>query len=305
MKTSLRTTIAVLVALASANAQEPDPSIAGLAKASADFVKAYNDKKAADIAALFTEEGEMSDQKGEDRISGREAIKARYEAIFADENPPQMALEVSSVRLVAPNIAIEDGTAHVTPGGDENAPPRSTTYTAVLVKNESGNWQIASTRDLSDVTDAAGQLSDLADVLKGEWTCRTSDGMQMDLAFGWDESGKFLSGAILTTTADTEPQPAIMRIGWNAARKTIVSWIFDAKGGVTQATWADSDDGWSIRTEGTTADGESMTASQELTTDGKDTLIWEVTNRVIDGVKQPDNTLRFVRRPPEPKDKDN
>jgi len=304
MKTTFRTTIAVLMAFASADAQEPDPSIAGLEKASADFVKAYNDKKAADIAALFTEDGELSDRSGEERTTGREAIQARYEEIFADEKPPQMALEVSSVRLVAPNLAIEDGTVHLTPSDDEDAPPRSTTYTAVLLKNESGVWQIASTRDVSDVTDAAGQLADLADVLKGEWTSRTSDGVQMDIAFGWDDSGKFLTGEILTTTPDAAPQTANMRIGWNAARKSIVSWIFDSEGGALQAVWADTDDGWTVRTEGTTAEGETITANQELTTDGKDTLVWKVTNKVIDGEQQPDNTLRLVRRPPEPDDKE-
>lgn len=35
------------------------------------------------------------------------------------------------------------------------------------MKNADGVWQIASTRDLKDSTDAAGQLADLADVLKG------------------------------------------------------------------------------------------------------------------------------------------
>ena len=43
-------------------AEEPDPSIAGLQKAAADFVTAYNQQDAAAIAALFTEDGEMTDR---------------------------------------------------------------------------------------------------------------------------------------------------------------------------------------------------------------------------------------------------
>ena len=31
-----------------------------------------------------------------------------------------------------------------------------------------------------------------------------------------------------------------------------------------------------------------------------DTLIWAATNRVVDGEKQPDTTLRIVRQAPEP-----
>jgi hypothetical protein len=211
-----------------------------------------------------------------------------------------MAIEVYSVRLVAPNLAIEDGIAHFTPGGDENAPPRSTTYTAVLMKNAEGAWQIASTRDLDDATDSAGQLADLFDVLKGEWTCRTEEGVQLDLAFGWDPAGKFLLGEMLTTTADAEPQQGNIRIGWDAAKKSIVSWMFDAAGGSTQGFWTPTETGWLIRSDGTTADGETLNATQELSPEGKDTFIWSATNRVINGGKQPDKSLRMVRQAPEP-----
>ena len=298
----MKANITICLALACAlqvRAEEPSPEIAGLHKAADEFVTAYNNKDSAAIAALFTEDGEMTDVTGKDLTSGREQIKTRYERIFSGD-PAAMAIEVHSVRVVAPNLAIEDGTVHLTPSGDENAPPRSTTYTAVLAKNTLGIWQIASTRSLSDATDAIGQLAGLAEVIKGEWTSRTSDGVKLDIAFGWDPTGKFLAGETLTTTADGEPQTGSIRIGWNAARKCIVSWIFDSKGGVTQGVWTPTDAGWLIRAEGTTADGETITASQELTTEGNDTLIWAATNRVVDGGKQPDTTLRIVRQAPVP-----
>ena len=298
----MKANITICLALACAlqvRAEEPSPEIVGLHKAADEFVTAYNNKDSAAIAALFTEDGEMTDVTGKDLTSGREQIKTRYERIFSGD-PAAIAIEVHSVRVVAPNIAIEDGTIHLTPSGDENAPPRSTTYTAVLAKNTHGIWQIASTRSLSDATDAIGQLADLAEVIKGEWTSRTSDGVKLDIAFGWDPTGRFLAGETLTTTADGEPQSGNIRIGWNAARKCIVSWIFDSKGGATQGVWTPTDEGWLIRAEGTTADGETITASQELTTEGNDTLIWVATNRVVDGGKQPDTTLRIVRQAPAP-----
>lgn len=295
--------ISACLALASnpppAFSQETSPELAGLEKAAADFVAAYNKKDAAAIAALFTENGELSDLSGEELTSGRDEIKAFYADIFADKDAPSVAIEVSSVRLVGANLAIEDGTTHFTPPGDD-APPRSTTYTAVLTKTAEGVWQIASSRSLNDVTDAAGQLSDLANVLKGEWTRTSTDGIRLDLAFGWDASGKFLTGEILTTTADSEPQTGSIRIGWNAAKKSIVSWMFDSKGGAIEGVWTATDTGWLIRAEGTTAEGETFTASQEITSESKDTIIWNATQRVVDGEKQPDNKLRLVRQAPEP-----
>jgi uncharacterized protein (TIGR02246 family) len=301
-KLTTRLAIAMLASPMLLFAQEqPSPEIAGLEKAAADFVEAFNKQDASAIAALFTEDGEMADLSGTDLTSGREEIKARYEEIFSND-PPQMAVEVESVRLVAPNLAIEDGTAHFTPGEDEEAPPRSVTYTAVLMKNADGVWQIASTRDLKDSTDAAGNLSDLADVIKGEWTSRTADGLKMDLAFGWDKSGKVLAGETLTTSADGEAMEGSARITWDAARKSIVSWIFDGAGGSTLGLWTPTETGWVVRSEGTTADGESMTSNQELTQESKDVLVWAASNRVINGELQPDATLRIVRQVPEPAD---
>lgn len=279
-------------------AEEPAPEIAGLQKAASDFVIAYNNKDAAAIAKLFTEDGELSDLTGEEITSGREEIEALYSDVLADENASSIAIEVSSVRLVTPEIAIEDGRAHFTPPG-ENAIPRSIEYAAVLSKDAEGKWLIASSRTLRDVTDAAGQLGALSDALIGEWTSTTADGVRLDLAIGWDASGKFLSGEMLTTTADAEPQTGTIRIGWNANKNSIVSWMFDSKGGVIEGVWTVTETGWLVRAEGTTADGEAFSAVQKITPEGKDTIHWDASERVIAGQKQPVNKLRLVRQAPE------
>ena len=162
---------------------------------------------------------------------------------------------VVAMDLGAIDLAIEDGTFHLDPPG-EDTPVRSTNYTAVLQKNDAGAWQIASTRDLKDVTEAGGQLSALAENLKGDWTCQ-KDGMRMDFAFGWDDTGKFLIGEMLTTTDDAEPQTTTMRIGWDGSRKTITWWTFDSGGGFAKGDWTPDDNGWIIRTEGSSANGEA------------------------------------------------
>jgi uncharacterized protein (TIGR02246 family) len=294
-------TAACLVALSTASglfAEEPSPEIAGLEKAASDFVAAFNKKDAAAVAALFTENGELTDLNADDVVSGRADIQARYEAIFATPNAPQVAVEVDSVRLVGKDLAIEDGTIHQTPPG-EGVPPRSFTYSAVLQKNEAGTWLIASTRDLDDVTDAAGQLAGLAEELKGDWTAMR-DGMRLDIAFGWDDSGNFLSGEMLATTADAKPLTTTIRIGWDAAKQSVTWWTFDDGGGFSKGDWTPSGDGWLIRTEGTTADGEVTSANQTLTFEGKDAFVWTSSARLVDGEKQPDVEMRVARQTPEP-----
>jgi uncharacterized protein (TIGR02246 family) len=303
MKLKLHLTAGVALALLASAAlpAEETQELAGLEEAAAAFVTAYNNADAAAIAALFTEDGEMADLTGTDLTSGRAEILARYEEVFSGE-PLQIALEVDSVRLVTPDLAIEDGIFHITPADDESAPPRSTAYTAVLAKDGEGVWRIASTRSLRDVTESSGHLAKLADALKGEWTYRDAEGVRLDLAFGWDPAGKYLIGEMLTSTADSAPQEGGIRICWDAAKKQVTSWMFDAKGGFTHGVWTPTEEGWLIRSEGTTGDGESLNSCQEMSLDGKDTLIWATSKGVVGGEKVPDRTLRIVRQAPEPQE---
>lgn len=305
MKPTARITTGITLALLAhtgLRAQDPATEITGLEKAAEDFVIAYNNKDAAALAALFTEKGELVDLNAEDVITGRADIEAHYKERFAEDEVPSVAVEVDSVRLVAPKTAVEDGTLHFTPPGDDE-PARSTTYTAVLSQNDAGVWQVASTRTLTDVTTQEGHLADLLDSLKGDWTGQR-DGLRLDVAFGWDESGKFISGEMLATTSDGKPVETSIRLGWDGAKKSVTGWTYDSGGGTGQSVWTPDDDGWTVRTEGTTADGETMSANQHLTFEDDDTFIWTATDRIVDGETLPDTELRVVRRAPEPADDD-
>lgn len=281
-----------------ARAQDSADEIPGLRQVAEDFIIAFNEKDAAAVAALFAAEGEIADLKAEELISGREEILAHYQEKFAAEDVPKLAIEVESVRVIGSNLAVEDGTAHYTPVGDDE-PARSMNYTAVLQKNSEGAWKIASTRNLGDATDPAGNLADLAASLKGDWTCQSGD-LRLDMAFGWDDSGNYLSGQLLATQADAKPLQTTLRFGWDAARKTISCWTFDDQGGFAKADWTSTEDGWLVRTEGTTAEGEFMSANQTLTFEGKDVFIWESKDRLVNGEEIPDAKLRIVRQAPEP-----
>jgi uncharacterized protein (TIGR02246 family) len=270
----------------------------GLEKTAADFIVAFNQKDAAAIAGLFAEQGEITDIEAQEVTTGREEIKAHYAEIFADKDSAAIALEVDSVRLVGPGLAIEDGTVHSTFPGD-HFPARSMTYTAVLRKNEGGAWQIASTRNLRDVTSAAGHLAGLANQVKGDWTCQKED-TRFDIAFGWDDSGQFVTGELLVTKAAAKPLSSKLRFGWDDVHKTISCWTFDDAGGFAKADWTPVDGIWQVRTEGTTAEGESMSANQSLAFEGKDAFVWSGKDRLIDGESQPEAKLRFVRQSPEP-----
>jgi hypothetical protein len=273
-----------------------DADVESLGKAAARFVAAFNAKDATTIAGLFLPGGEIIGRNG-DEIRGREEIEAFYKDLFAGESVPQIALEASSVRLVAPGVAIEDGVVHLTTA--ETEPVKSISYSVTQVKQPDGSWLIASSRDHLEVTAPSEHLKPLV-WLAGEWTDEGDDGVRMQLAIDLDNSGNFLVGEAVAVNAEGDLQTTSLRIGWNPATSSVFWWTFDSDGGNASGQWTRSGDGWLVRTSGITADGETNAATQKITMDGGDTIVWAATDRVRAGETQPDATLRFVRRAPDP-----
>lgn len=272
-----------------------DADVESLGKAAGKFVEAYNKRDAAAVAALFLPNGEFIGRNGE-AVRGREEIEARYKDIFEEEDVPQIGLEASSVRIVSPGIAIEEGVLHFT-SKDGTEAVKSVTYSATQVKQPDGSWLIASTRDQAEVTPPCEHLKALAG-LAGEWSF-TSDDLRMDLAMDLDASGNFLLGEAVTTDGDGDVQTTSIRIGWNPACSSLYWWTFDSEGGNAAGQWTRAGNEWLIRTSGITADAETNAATQRLCFEGDDAIVWKATDRVMGGEAQPDVELKFVRRAPD------
>jgi uncharacterized protein (TIGR02246 family) len=281
---------------AAAPATTGEDDLESLGKAASRFVAAFNAKDSSTIAGLFLPSGEIISRSG-DAIRGREEIEAFYKDLFTGESAPQIALEASSVRLVAPGVAIEDGVVHTTNGEDE--PVKSISYSVTQLKQPDGSWLIASSRDHLEVTPPSEHLKPLV-WLVGEWTHHSPDGVRMNLAIDLDNSGNFLLGEAIATDPAGELQDTSLRIGWNPATSSVFWWTFDSDGGHASGPWTRSGDGWLVRTSGITADGETNAATHRITMDGGDTIVWAANDRVRAGETLPDATLRFVRRAPDP-----
>jgi uncharacterized protein (TIGR02246 family) len=272
-----------------------DEALDSLAKAAESFVKAYNDRDAAAIAALFTPLGEIVGSDGE-TLAGRQAIESYYRDLFSGEEVPLIALEASDVELVAPGVAVEEGLVHLTIADDE--PVRSIGYTVTHSKQTDGSWLIAASHYRSAVTTPAEQIKPLHWMI-GEWTLESEDGMRIDMVIDLDDRENHLLGESLITDAEGGAQSTSLRIGWNPATSSIYWWTFDSEGGNASGPWAQRGDEWVVSTTGVTADAEASASSQTLIRDG-DTMVWIATQRMLAGEAQPDLIYRFVRRAPDP-----
>jgi len=273
-----------------------DAALESLGKSAARFVAAFNAKDAATIASLFIPTGEIIGRHGEE-IRGHEDIEEYYTAVFSADKVPKIALEASSVRLLTPDVAIEDGLVHISTDDDE--PVKSVSYSVTQLRQPDGSWLIASSRDHLELTPPSEHLKPLA-WLAGDWTYEGEDGVRMDLVLDLDDSGNFLLGEAVATDSSGDVQHNSIRIGWNPATSSVYWWTFDSDGGNASGQWTRTGHQWLIRSTGITADAETNASTQKLSRDGDDTIVWKSTDRVIAGESQPDITLRFVRRAPDP-----
>ena len=114
-----------------ASADKPMDDLAAIRATSEAFMAAFNGRKAKAVAALWTEDGDYTDDSGR-TLSGRAAIEKGYAAFFAENPGAKMRIIIDSLRLLSDDAAIEDGRTMVEP------PPAGTPaigkYTVVHVK---------------------------------------------------------------------------------------------------------------------------------------------------------------------------
>lgn len=278
------------------SAQEQDPA-AELAGVAERFVAAYNEKNLANVLALYTEDAEMIDEIDGLAASGKDAIQSIFESSFSKFPDRRIALEVIDVRQVAPNVVIEEGITRFS-GEVPNEEGDAIAYSAVLVKDPEKGWLIASSREIASTAAIVDPLEGLYP-LEGDWILQ-GDQMQMDLSLALSDSGRFLVGSAFTSTPDAGGMLTEIRIGYDPSIKQVRWWTFDDQGGFGQGAWQAIENGWLVRSNGVTADGEITTAIQRLTFEEDDTIVWDSTDRFLNGVALPDLQLRLVRRPPAP-----
>ena len=120
-----------------------------LQQLASDFETAWGQGDAAAVAAFWTEDGDTMNENG--HFQGRSAVEENYRQGFETiYKGTSIAIEVTSVRFLQPDVAVVDGTYEVTgatgPEGEE-LPAIKGLWMNVNVK-EGGKWYIACSRPM-------------------------------------------------------------------------------------------------------------------------------------------------------------
>jgi uncharacterized protein (TIGR02246 family) len=256
---------------------------AALQKCAEAFVEAFHKGEAKALAALWTPDGDYTDQRGR-HFKGREAIEKVFSELFAENKGLKLRINIEGIRFPIANVAVEDGTTEVSP---EHGPPSRARYTVMHIKKD-GQWLIDSVRDAMYVPPTNYEFLRGLEFAIGDWVAESPTGEGAHLSFSWAPHQNFLINKFTTTFREFSLGEGTQWIGWDPAAKTIRAWTFDTTGGFGEATWSKDGDKWVTKVASVQRDGTKTTATNIVTLVDQDTLEFQSTERTINGKSAPD-----------------
>lgn len=256
------------------------------------FTSAYNSHQSKTISELFALKAEVTDENG-NVIKGREAIEKDFAQTFEKFPDSKIQIDIGSIRILTPNIAVEEGIvrAEPIPGEGESV----SAYVAVHVKVES-RWVLASVSDYAIPVEltARDHLQELAWMV-GDWIEESPDSA-VKSSVRWDETGNFLIQDFVLHVAGAANASGSTRIGWDALRGHLKSWTFNADGGHSEGYWTRDGDSWTVKSHGANAKGEATSATSVYRVLNGDTMTWRSYDRVVGGVPRGDVPEFVIKR---------
>lgn len=270
------------VAEEAADTLDDDAAIRANAQAYAD---AYNKGDATALAAFWSEDAIYVNRSTGERVSGRAAIEEQFESLFAEEDPPQIDVVIDSIQFITDDVAVEEGTAHITQEGE--ILPYASTYVVVHVKRDD-QWLIESIREADYIPENSNydHLSEL-EWMVGEWVDQ-DEHATVQTACRWSKNQNYLTRSFSVSVDDRIDLEGIQIIGWDPAGEHIRSWTFDSDGGFSSGIWSRVGDSWRVEASGVLSDGRTASAIRIISYIDENSCTWHVIGREVDGEIQPD-----------------
>ncbi len=240
------------VACSSLEAQDASDgdAVSQIRETAAEFLKAFNEHRPAQLAKMWTEEGEYTNESGQ-RFVGREQIADEYSSFFKAMPTVKMNVSIESIRLLSPTTAIEEGTATLEPMPPGT--PAASRYTAIHVLDD-GKWRMASVRDARvELPSAFQQLSGLG-WLVGRWKAE-HEGVTVRVVGSWIAKRSYIQRRFESSKNGQPVSSSVEVIGWDAIQGQLTSWTFESGGGRSVGVWTPTEEGWLVREVGASSDG--------------------------------------------------
>lgn len=267
---------------------------AALRKAGEAYSKAWNKGDLDTLAGFWTEDADFINEAGK-VYNGRETIRSLLKASLAGNKGFKQSVRASNFRFIKPDVVRIEGVVTMTmpEGGVEKG-----RYAAIWVK-QGGKWLISSMRDLPELegedTPAATQRLRQLAWLVGDWEDKDGKG-QVTMTVRWGPNQTYLIQRFTVKQAGGKEVHTTQRIGWNPIEEQIRSWLFDSSGGFAGGYWTRRGNTWVEDNEGTSSDGQVLTALNTWKFVDDNTAEWTSRDREVDEAPQKDLRVVFVRK---------
>jgi uncharacterized protein (TIGR02246 family) len=259
---------------------------AAVRKALDGFTAAFQKGDAKALAAHWTAEGEYVEGDGTS-FRGRAALEKAYGEFFAKNPKNGLEVEVDAVRFPSRDTAVVEGHFKLRRGEKKEL---VVSRCSLLYAREDGQWLIAIAREWP------GDGLTLRDLewLIGTWESKQGETV-VSTRYEWAGNKAFIR-CRFTITADGKTTGGTQMIGKDPGTGALRVWTFEDEGGIGDAEITRDGAKWVFTAEGTTADGQGLTAVNLMTPVDADTFVWQATNRTLDGEALPDLTPVKVTR---------
>jgi uncharacterized protein (TIGR02246 family) len=275
---------------------ESNPDEQAVKQLTQSFVKAFNAGKSDDVAGLFLERAELTDDNG-NVYKGRLDIADVFSRFFKKFPGATSKMTPESIKFISPSFVIEEGSRTVTT--KDGKATAVTHYTFVKIKPQD-QWKIASGTEINDDSSLTphDRLMPLT-WLVGDWVDEGSDAV-VQISSRWSEDKNFI---LIDFSAKVQGKPGLkssQRIGWDPLTQKVKSWVFDSDGGYGDGSWTLVEGRWVIKSNAVMPDGQTGSATIILEPSGNDKYGMKGFDRIRGDNAEPDFELTIVRKPPEP-----
>jgi hypothetical protein len=217
--------------------------------------------------------------------------------LFRDNLGLTLEVNVDDLRLVGPDVAVEEGTTRVTP--KDGGIPVVNHYSAVDFKRD-GRWLLASVRESPGETQSEHDRLRELEWMLGEWVDESPDSVILSTCT-WSDDKKALIREFAIRENGRIAMTVNQRIGWDPAGGHIKSWEFDSEGGHGEGLWARLGDQWMVNATCVLQDGRTAAATHVITRDDPSTCRWSTGDKTVGGDMIPvADEFVIVRRAPLP-----
>ncbi|MGE0534553.1 MAG: SgcJ/EcaC family oxidoreductase [Pirellulales bacterium] len=277
---------------ATATTPAESAEVKAIRAAGAAYATALNEGDATALAASWTADGDYVDASGQ-HFKARDLIAEDFGGLTKNELPHHLEIKESKIRLITPDVAIEDGLSQTT-AGDTGAVALGR-FTAVWIKRDD-KWLLDVVRECGGLPLTDDQQLEPLTWMIGDWIGE-SGGLTYSLSVRWTDGHHFLVRHFAVREDDRVVVDGTQYVGWDADRKAIRSWTFDSQGTRSDGVWEFIEGAWVVRNESELANGHSVSMTSSYKQEAG-SMVWTSPETKVNGETVPSRSVRFLHRDP-------